>query len=640
MSHDKDGGRKSKGLLIAAVSVLAVLAGAGVAGGAAYFSSDGYLGQKSFKLGEQCFARKEYEDALDYYEEARQMDPNLTAAYLGSADILMIEERYGKAALILEEGLRETNGNADAQRQLSEKAEEVRRAEAAAVSGRLQRYLDTELAPQYGSASLEPQIRRVPATVYGSEFEYETNDSWTQLSGIAGSQICDLDSDGREELLTFTLGPETLTLSVYVVENDGVAKAAECVEERVGDLTGCREEWSLVDGKEGRYLYCSQNYWSIGGDGQFQGIKLLRYDGKNKKLYKPLVFSTGWGSDIPEYRVYQYDENGAQISEEVVYDAYGSYDASHDYAYYLERMPELFAEYGIEMTALEGIKGSSSPCQELLVLDMWGEWLGEYAVEYHFNDWDSPLLAYKRFLRGEEVLYMPEDSYYGKKKAEWTLPELLSDIQSGYLANSGRSEISGVEYAFIDCGGDGVGEMQLRFVGLDIYAPDDDSDLTMVISRRNGRLEMLYACESWARSNTTIDYYGCISSGGSGGAGAWYFSLGCIDGSGNVQTVYDGEELAGWWTSYISETAYNAVFDGEDSSLSVTRYVIEGQEYCVLEADGPEEKQFAALCEQEGKHFVTQEEADQLIAWRKEALGIKEEWSEGSEVYWNQWYMY
>lgn len=631
--------KKGKGGLIAIISVAVVLAAAGVAGSILYFTSDSYASRKIMKLAEECFDREEYEEALTYYEEALERAPDLTDAYLRSADILLLDEKYGEAVKILQKGLKKTRNDEDAQELLTEKTEEVNRMETAAVSKRLQKYLDKELVPQYGYADLAPQVK-----AFDMGTVYEESGNWTGLSGIANTRLCDLDGDGRDELMVLVLGEANINVSVYEVENNSVIKKAECSEERVGDMTGCSEIWSMLDAESGKYLYCSQNYWAIIVDGVYEAVKLYRYDGEN--LYTPLVIECGWGSSDFIYKAYQYSRNGEKLAEEILYDQTGYNMEDRTWEYYDRRVAELFAEYGITTASDQGNLIVDNEYEELLALNMWGDYRSYYSVcdtiVYHFNDWDSPLLAYDRFLRGEETLKVRDGAWYcGGRHEEWTFQDILTEVQNEYLKYSDRSEVSRVEYAFLDCGGDGVEEMQVRFVGLDIYAPGDDSDLTMVIYCRDGQLELIYSCESWARSSTEIDFYGCISSGGADGAGAYLFDIEYIDGNGNVQIVYNAEELWGWWASFISITAYNTVFGGYDPDIGVVCYTINGEDYYVLYADEDiwEYQYFVSLCEQEGRRFVKEDEIDKLINRRMRELGIQEAWKLGNGVCWNTyWY--
>lgn len=653
-SEKQAGHKKGKGGMIAIVSAVVVLA-AGVAGGVLYFTSDGYISRKNMKLAEECFDEEEYKDALTYYAEALEWDSSLTDAYLRSADIMLLNEEYRGAVRILEKGLKMTRDDEDSQELLAEKIEEVNRMETVAVSKRLQEYLDKELVPQYGYADLGAQIKEFNMdTIYNGTQAYEENQNWTGLSGIADTRICDLDNDGRDELIILVLREANIDICVYEVEDNAVIMRAECSEARIDDFTGCDEKWSMLEGESGKYLYCSKNYRGILADGTYEAEKLYRYDGEN--LYIPLMIECGWGSSDFVYKAYRYDANGEQLSEEILYDESDYNTTNDDWEYCNKRIEELFAECGIALGSDGDIQKTDKGYEELMAFNMWGDYRnyypGEYSwcdtIVYHFNDWDSPLLVYDRFLRGEETLRVRDGAWYGgDRHTDWTFQDILTEIQNDVLEyNSDYNGVSKIEYAFIDCGGDGAEEMQIRFVGLDIYGPGDDSDQTIVISCKDGQLELIYSYVSWARSFTEVDYYGCISSAGSNGAGDNLFGMGYLDGNGDVQTVYNAEQLWGGWTRYISETAYDIAFaglGGFDAEIELICYTINGEDYCVLYdgEDSWECQYFVSLCEEEGIRFITQEEIDILISRRMTELGMKETWEMGNGVYWNTcWYNY
>lgn len=156
---------------------------------------------------------------------------------------------------------------------------------------------------------------------------------------------------------------------------------------------------------------------------------------------------------------------------------------------------------------------------------------------------------------------------------------------------------------------------------------------------------MIYSCESWARSTTEVDFYGCIYWGGSARAGDYLFGMEYINRNSDVQTVYDAEQLGGWWTRYISEVAYDTAFaslGGYEPATDLVRYTINGEDYCVLyEIENTwESRYFVELCEQEGIRFVSEEEMDILISRRMAELGVEETWKSGNGVHWNYWYNY
>lgn len=99
------GKKKGKGALVAVILLLVLLIGAGV-GGALYFTGDSYKSQKNLKLANECYEEGEYEDALDYYEEARELDDMLLETYLNPADIYLRDGDYEEAISLLKDAIK------------------------------------------------------------------------------------------------------------------------------------------------------------------------------------------------------------------------------------------------------------------------------------------------------------------------------------------------------------------------------------------------------------------------------------------------------------------------------------------------------------------------------------------------------
>ncbi|MCM1185562.1 MAG: zinc ribbon domain-containing protein [Lachnoclostridium sp.] len=531
----------------------------------------------------------------------------------------------------------------DTEEKHSPKKEDTTKQEPATISEKLSEYLEKELVPQYGYADLSAKVREV-----SMDEAYDITDFMAYLNGIAVSEICDLDSDGREELLVLIYKEGKLSVNVYELTGDAVAKQAETeVEGQLGLMTMGDEVWALTEGSDEKYVYFEQHYSTnyFLADGVYDAAGLIRYDGG--QLYTALLVEHSWGSANFTYRAIRFD--GKETTDEIIYDGEGLFGPQYDEAYYLKRMPELFAEYGIEVAAKQNlqVEVTTDTYEEILKCSQWVDGRINHkdtssycdTIVIHYNDEDGPLNVYERFLRGEESVYIED---FASERTKWTLPELLAKIKETY-AWTGGELTPRVTYAYMDCGGDGYEEMQLKFTGLDIYSPGDDSSLVMVLTAKNGRLEVIATGESWARSYTDIDYYGCITDGGSNGAGSYSFGMQYIDGNSQIHTVYDANRLGGWWLHEISQKAYKEAFPTEEPGLGITGYDIDGDSYYAVDnADlrhlSREEETFIALCEEEGMEFVSGDNIDTMISERKKALGIKEEWDTGKGLYWNSWW--
>ena len=156
---------------------------------------------------------------------------------------------------------------------------------------------------------------------------------------------------------------------------------------------------------------------------------------------------------------------------------------------------------------------------------------------------------YEAFLHGEEAL---NDGRY--------LLDLLPVQEPGYLWNGYVDEI---QYAYLDLGADEIPELLVTFVGMDMYAQDDDSTWEYVIRYDGTGLSVCYEFETWARSDTTVSYYGVVHSGGSNGAASHSSSAGVLDAQGQYQELYwlDEEGLV----SYFIEPFYSDGFTEVDT---------------------------------------------------------------------------
>lgn len=642
-------GKRKKVFIVIVVSMAVLLLAAGTAAGVFYFTSDGYVGRKNLELAKKCYEEEEYKDALSYCKKALERNPSLTDVYLLQADILLAEQNYEEAVQNLEKGLKRTKQNEKAQAILAEKIDEVNRAEAAAVTACLQEYLDRELTPQYGYAQLDSQVKEIDLHALSTYGPSEESMYWTGVNGIVFAQICDWDGDGRDELLTMVQGNQNKSLCVYELEDGNVVKKSECLTKRSDDLAESDEIWILLDVESGRYLYYAQAYHGVMSEDNYGVSKLYRYDGK--KLYTPLTFEYDSDPVSSDCTAFQYNENGEMLLSEGVYSFLHDgpdYELTLNREYCEGRITELFAEYGIVWDSDENTPAADNGNKELARFCVWLERSNRYpdkvTYRYHFNDWDSPLPVYERFLQGKETLHMRGElgsSWFGDGREEWTFQDLLESVKHSYLEYSAQ-EISGVEYAFMDCGEDGVEEMLLRFIwkGPNRREPWDDGAQTAVIFCRSGELELVYMDEAWERAVTDIDYYGCINSFISPHMGLAMSSQQYIDGNGDLQTVYSKEELWGQELSYLSETAYNEAFaeiSEYEPYMGIGNYEIKGEEYYVLyEGEDTEEcRNFISLCENEGKRFVKEEEVESLIKQRLEELGVKETWKNGNGLTWN-----
>ena len=158
-----------------------------------------------------------------------------------------------------------------------------------------------------------------------------------------------------------------------------------------------------------------------------------------------------------------------------------------------------------------------------------------------------------------------EGTFFETEKG-YTLNDILMELQEYYPHMSIEPQI---EYAYLDCGADGIEEMALRIKGMGIYNLDDDSTIVCVIKEIEEKLECSYFYETWARSDTQLNYYGYVTSGGSNSASNHGWSESYIDKDGKwnficyIEEEYDITAFS--WNdklSALSDVVADKQYDG------------------------------------------------------------------------------
>lgn len=214
----------------------------------------------------------------------------------------------------------------------------------------------------------------------------------------------------------------------------------------------------------------------------------------------------------------------------------------------------------------------------------------------------------------------------------YTFGELSQYVNQSYFdpEYSEKTSYDYAQYTYVECPDSDSKNFLVKFVGLNIYSPGDDSFAVYVFTETDGQLYLTDGYECWARSYTEQYRDGLCSNYGSGGAGDHYSGMSAIMSNGKITDVYGAEILSGWWTSYISDAIYNEVFAGnEDVPLNVSIYTIGEEKYYLYDLSECTEDQ-AALCEtyisrcrdEAGINWATDAELEQVIKKRCSLLGV------------------
>lgn len=258
---------------------------------------------------------------------------------------------------------------------------------------------------------------------------------------------------------------------------------------------------------------------------------------------------------------------------------------------------------------------------------------------------DEEIKAYEDFLAGKcaadvahnahiEVSYVGgflKDSAAGGEGEGFSVRDLITRISEEIVEMRGDGSIGRMEYALIDCGG--KKQLALRAYGLGIYSAEDDSDLTMVFDERDGNVTMIYAVDSWARSENELYDNGYVLGSGSGGASCHYVWEGIIDADGVYHKTYDchietGQGLYGMsscWEVWDSS-------DNEGFPAEFCEYEINGDtiySYYILDDVTDAERKIVTdyIKDNEarmGIRFLTSSEAWARVEKNREAQGITE----------------
>lgn len=236
----------------------------------------------------------------------------------------------------------------------------------------------------------------------------------------------------------------------------------------------------------------------------------------------------------------------------------------------------------------------------------------------------------------------------------YTFEQLGQKIAAYFLDPEYRDKTSydQVQYAYVNSpDSTGAEKLLVKFIGLDIYSPDDDSYAVVVVSEENGQLSITAEYECWARSATTIYNNGMLFDYGSGGAGDHYGGTSILSSDGKITSVYGSEELYGEWARSVSEVygesdaIYQEVFgtDTYPGEMIVVIYTVDDERYYQYDLSGCTEEQ-KVLCElyinrchdELGIEWVSQEDVQAAIEARCSELGIRSELlSQQPELAWN-----
>ena len=388
----------------------------------------------------------------------------------------------------------------------------------------------------------------------------------------------------------------------------------------------------------------------------------------NKKRTVTMILLAFWiGATLSGCTVSK-DVGGDQSAEESVVESEASADSVDDRQVVIDEENDSRSSDDADVDTQDFTADSADKDTDMSVDDQADTDGGEDRSEKADSQGDSTKSGslYEKFLRNEIVATVTiessqENEYYVpllEKGSFYTFEQLGQRISEYFFdpEYSDKTSYDQVQYAYVNSAdGAGAQKLLIKFVGLNIYAPDDDSYAVVVVSENDGKVYLTAEYECWARSEMTIYGNGIFSEYGSGGAGDLYGGISALLSDGTIDSVYGTEELYEWWTSYICYTydvdqasdsdIYQEVFgtDTSPDALIVTVYTIGNDKYYQYDIGECAEEQ-KVLCEtyldrchdELGINWSLDEEVETAIQGRCAGLGISyEETMQQPELAWH-----
>lgn len=299
-----------------------------------------------------------------------------------------------------------------------------------------------------------------------------------------------------------------------------------------------------------------------------------------------------------------------------------------------EQKPTKLEDMAHDMSSIAGANGEGKQSQE------------------NSDRKDAMPRIYEEFLKGNSKMVVADwfeaDEGYSPMEEigigeEYTLAELVDFVtKEVYEERFDRVYSWDLQYALMDCGGDGEPELALRINNVGIDGPEDGSTTTLVLKKIDGKVVLCDSFDTWSRSEDTLYYYGYRQGGGSSGAGDHIYQEKIVTGSGRKYELFRCESLMPGWLNYINEEAvrsYTESYGKEyDGSLCMDVYQIDGQQYISYAAEEGEKEaeNLIALFKKKGSEFTDSNVIEEKIAEYKEKLGISEEWCIQKELEWHK----
>ena len=193
---------------------------------------------------------------------------------------------------------------------------------------------------------------------------------------------------------------------------------------------------------------------------------------------------------------------------------------------------------------------------------------------------------YEKFKNNNEKIYFDRYIDDGRNGPNldlakgYTLSELL-DVMLLHYSRSYEYDRTNVmdlkaDFAYIDCGQDGISEMALEIQGIGISSLHDGSAIVYVIKELDGKLQCTYGYETGYRSLTTLNEAGILAQLEIAGACSTSYDISIFDKDANIHRIYSAYEEEKW---DIKDDFCTYRYDAQMGEDSYACYVTDDPDY-------------------------------------------------------------
>lgn len=268
--------------------------------------------------------------------------------------------------------------------------------------------------------------------------------------------------------------------------------------------------------------------------------------------------------------------------------------------------------------------------------------------------------AYLEFLEGNrKVKVNNEYIEWLENGKEYTYDELNQIFISFMDSYSTESKLSSTDYAFIDCGADGVQELALNQY---FSIQSDEANVVSVYKMIDDQLYLESAIYGYYRSNININKYGYITYGGSDGASVYYVDYRFVNKDGEEVFLYSDSMEMDFCDAYISTYDFPGhkapegypedVYAFDDKYIITSKYNF--MQYIYNPANNDEEyfknnfftfsdtndqyvepnEELAKIYKENGIVYYDLQETEKRIREHEESLGVTDTIRDGEDIDW------